>query len=97
MRGCANRRRIVAESPDFLPSFLPCLEVHEVLLRLGQPVTEEGVDEGAGVARGGVRSLEYRRELLAAHLALGTLLPELSKVSAQRSAKLRETVLQLHV
>ena len=59
-----------------------CLEVHEVLLRVGQPVGEEGVDEGAGVARRGVRRREEGRELLATHLALRTLLPEFAEVSA---------------
>ena len=59
-----------------------CLEVHKVLLRVGQPVGEEGVDEGAGVARRGVRRREEGRELLATHLALRTLLPEFAEVSA---------------
>ena len=43
---------------------------------------EEGVDEGAGVARRGVRRREEGRELLATHLALRTLLPEFAEVSA---------------
>ena len=71
MRGWTSRPRNVA-----------CLEVHEVLLRVGQPVGEEGVDEGAGVARRRVRRREEGRELLATHLALRTLLPELAEVSA---------------
>ena len=45
---------------------------------------EEAVDEGAGVARRGERRCEEGRELLAAHLALRTVLTELTEVSAER-------------